>query len=161
MSPLNAPRRSHSEKDARELLMDALNPYQSPQAPRSDDERSPAKSTLTTLLFSFDGRIPRRVYWGVTIAAWTVFWLYLIVLDLSFDDEGTSVDPIHSVLVVPALVLMGWARLALAAKRWHDRDLSGWWILINLVPFGGIYAFVQASCLRGTFGPNDYGSDPT
>jgi uncharacterized membrane protein YhaH (DUF805 family) len=52
--------------------------------------------------------------------------------------------------------------LAVAAKRWHDRGKSGWWTLIVLVPFiGGIWMFVEAGCLRGTVGPNNYGPDPT
>ena len=53
-------------------------------------------------------------------------------------------------------------RLAVSVKRWHDRDKPGTWVLINLIPLvGGIWAFVEVGCLRGTFGPNNYGEDPT
>jgi uncharacterized membrane protein YhaH (DUF805 family) len=52
--------------------------------------------------------------------------------------------------------------LALQVKRWHDRSKSGWWVLINLVPaIGPIWSFVEAGCLRGTEGGNEYGGDPT
>jgi uncharacterized membrane protein YhaH (DUF805 family) len=51
--------------------------------------------------------------------------------------------------------------LAVFAKRWHDRDKSGWWSLILLVPFiGSIWALVECGCLPGTEGPNRYGADP-
>jgi uncharacterized membrane protein YhaH (DUF805 family) len=51
--------------------------------------------------------------------------------------------------------------LAIYAKRWHDRDKSGWWSLIALVPIiGGIWIFIELGCLRGADGPNQYGPDP-
>ena len=51
--------------------------------------------------------------------------------------------------------------LALYAKRWHDRDKSGWWSLIGLVPFiGAIWILVELGILEGTRGPNQYGPDP-
>ena len=55
-----------------------------------------------------------------------------------------------------------WISLAVNANRWHDRDKSAWWILIGLVPIaGGIWAFVECGCLRGTMGDNTFGPDPT
>jgi uncharacterized membrane protein YhaH (DUF805 family) len=52
--------------------------------------------------------------------------------------------------------------MAIYVKRWQDRDKSGWWILIGFVPIiGGIWAFVECGCLRGTMGDNRYGPDPT
>jgi uncharacterized membrane protein YhaH (DUF805 family) len=38
----------------------------------------------------------------------------------------------------------------------HDTDRSGWWLLIGLVPFGGLVTFVF-SLLPGTPGPNRFG----
>ena len=50
---------------------------------------------------------------------------------------------------------------AVYAKRWHDRDKSGWWTLIILVPFiGGIWLLVECGILEGTKGANRYGPDP-
>lgn len=49
----------------------------------------------------------------------------------------------------------------MAIKRYHDRDKSGAWVLIQLVPFVGPFWYViEAGCLRGTVGPNRYGPDP-
>ncbi|MDK1018188.1 MAG: DUF805 domain-containing protein [Actinomycetota bacterium] len=54
-----------------------------------------------------------------------------------------------------------WAGLAIAIKRWHDRDKSGWWILIGLVPIiGGFWALIETRFLTGTQGENRYGPDP-
>jgi uncharacterized membrane protein YhaH (DUF805 family) len=50
---------------------------------------------------------------------------------------------------------------AVYAKRWHDRDKSGWWSLIILVPIiGGIWFLVECGILPGTPGANQYGPDP-
>jgi uncharacterized membrane protein YhaH (DUF805 family) len=72
--------------------------------------------------------------------------------------------------------------VAVGTKRLHDRDKSGWWlVLFYPVPpmlnglgkmtgvpliFGlaslavSIWALVELGFLRGTSGPNEYGSDP-
>jgi uncharacterized membrane protein YhaH (DUF805 family) len=51
--------------------------------------------------------------------------------------------------------------LAVAAKRFHDRDKSGWWVLIIFIPIVGIiWYIVELGCLPGTPGPNRFGSDP-
>jgi uncharacterized membrane protein YhaH (DUF805 family) len=55
-------------------------------------------------------------------------------------------------LTVLYLVLVG---LALTIRRLHDIDKTGWWVLIGLVPFGGIVLLIF-SLLEGTPGPNRY-----
>ncbi|MEA1950962.1 MAG: DUF805 domain-containing protein [Planctomycetota bacterium] len=55
-----------------------------------------------------------------------------------------------------------WISLAIQAKRWHDRDKSAWWILIGFVPLiGPIWVLIEVGCLRGKYGPNQYGADQT
>ena len=47
------------------------------------------------------------------------------------------------------------------ARRWHDRDKSGWWTLIGLIPVvGAIWILVECGCLKGSDGPNRFGADP-
>ena len=61
---------------------------------------------------------------------------------------------------VAALVFL-WPALAVQAKRWHDRDKSAWWLLINLIPIVGIiWPIVENGFLEGTPGPNRYGDNP-
>jgi len=51
--------------------------------------------------------------------------------------------------------------LAVYTKRWHDRNKSGWWSLILLIPIvGPIWMLVELGFLRGTEGTNNYGPDP-
>lgn len=54
-----------------------------------------------------------------------------------------------------------WAKLAVLVKRWHDRDKSGWWVLIGLIPLiGGIWMLIECGFLDGTPGSNKYGPSP-
>jgi uncharacterized membrane protein YhaH (DUF805 family) len=62
------------------------------------------------------------------------------------------------------LVLIVWylasivISLATSAKRWHDRNKSGWWILIGLIPvIGWLWSLIECGFLPGTDGPNTYG----
>ncbi len=47
--------------------------------------------------------------------------------------------------------------LALAVRRLHDIDRSGWWLLIGFIPFVGGIVLLVFSLLPGTRGPNRFG----
>jgi uncharacterized membrane protein YhaH (DUF805 family) len=49
--------------------------------------------------------------------------------------------------------------LALAVRRLHDIDKSGWWLLIGLVPFA-IVILVIGFFREGAVGDNQFGPDP-
>ena len=140
----------------------SVNPYRPPQAIPSEFpyEGGPrVELTWTQILWSFEGRIPRRTYWA-GIGIWIgVFMLMGFFFPLLFQFS----EPIlFLVLLLPAMVLFIWSSLALQIKRWHDRNKPGVMVLINLIPYvGGIWTFVECCCLRGTEGSNSYGSDPT
>ena len=55
---------------------------------------------------------------------------------------------------------MLWSSFALQAKRWHDRDKSAWWILLNFIPIANLWALIETLFLRGTEGSNRFGDDP-
>lgn len=102
-------------------------------------------------LFSFDGRIGRVPFWGISI-----FPLLVIII------ISSGVGAINGVSWFPLIVLLMLALVigaATSVKRWHDRGKSGVWMAIILVPFfGGIWAIVETGFLGGTDGDNQYGS---
>ena len=116
------------------------------------------------MLFSANGRIRRRDYWvwGVVIFVGYIFACLIagIVLGLAgVIREGDEVMPniVAAVLAIPYI----WSNVCLVAKRWHDRDKSGWMYLIQLIPLvGGIWQLVECGFLDGTQGPNRYGPSP-
>ena len=57
--------------------------------------------------------------------------------------------------------------IAVGVRRFHDRNLSGWWylgaIVAGAIPFVGIAASIAAfviTVLKGTDGENKFGEDP-
>lgn len=123
----------------------AASPYPSYSTP------TPARNTGFKNLFSFSGRCGRGEWWGVTVGIIVV----AIIAGLLVESEN-----VIAILVAIALyVVMVWISLATSVKRWHDRNKSGWWILIGLVPIiGGIWSLIEQGFLSGTDGPNSYGT---
>ena len=107
------------------------------------------------LLFSFDGRIGRRSWWLWGAAVMIGMAMYLTaVLRIA----GMSKDT--TVLLVNLLLL--WPALAISVKRWHDRDKSGWWVLVYLIPLIGLlWTLLANGLVRGSAGPNRFGADRT
>ena len=59
-------------------------------------------------------------------------------------------------------LLLVWPCAAVSVKRWHDRDKSGWWALVYLIPLIGLlWTLVANGLLRGTAGANRFGEDVT
>jgi uncharacterized membrane protein YhaH (DUF805 family) len=123
------------------------------EPPRHDGEM-----TITDVLFGFDGRIPRRVYWGYSLGMGAVFYALILGLLLVFPEDS----PIPGLVMLVSYIPLVWISLALQVKRWHDRGQSGWMVLVGFIPvIGAIWSFVELGCLRGTIGSNAYGADPT
>lgn len=115
----------------------------------------------TYLLTSFNGRINRAKFWagiGVFILIGIVALILDAILGTRFNTgSGAQVGIISSLAGLASIYFA----IALYAKRWHDRDKSGWWTLIGLVPvIGGIWLLVELGFLEGTRGANQYGPDP-
>jgi len=107
-----------------------------------------------TLLFSFEGRVNRQPYWMFILAMIVV---YMVLFGISMAIGET----VGGILMLVFGLVMLWSSLAIQVKRWHDRDKSAWWLLMNFVPFiGAIWVLVECGFLRGTEGQNNYGPDP-
>jgi len=151
-------------------------------------------SGLVGLLFSYSGRINRAKYWlamaiyfgiGVVIAGAFFIMLGNSILELADDaddgvifgllSKGIGFFLVALVIYIPLIV----SSVFVGIKRLHDRDKSGWWLLVfyllptvlnelsgvsSILAFVSIaitiWTFVELGCLRGTQGPNKYGSDP-
>lgn len=127
--------------------------YNSPESDVAQSREGLDPLTLKQVLFSFRGRIPRSTYWYTFLGLMGVMMVLMmapVVLGLGEAVMGLVIV----VLYVPAV----WISLAIQVKRWHDRDKSGWWVLISFIPIiGPIWAFIENGCLAGTVGENRFG----
>jgi uncharacterized membrane protein YhaH (DUF805 family) len=130
------------------------------------------------LFTSLEGRIPRKTFWLGFIVLIIVTWILELILFAIFgvsmmgnmDPNATpeaaaaAAQEAMSKMALPLIILfllLLWPSICLYAKRWHDRDKSGWWSLIGLIPIiGGLWMLIELGFLRGTDGPNRFGSDP-
>ena len=139
-------------------------PYKPPstiehQTPHQADPY--AALTLKQILFSFKGRIPRRVLWLWGLISVLAFIVPLGFLAPLFQREDIA-RTIATVVTIPLAVAFIWVSLALRIKRWHDHGKSGLWILIGIIPYVGLLiSFIFLGCMRGTVSRNQYGPDPT
>jgi len=103
------------------------------------------------LLFSLRGRINRARLWAIAIPFWALFWIAFDWLDSTWGRGSTL--PLSGIFLLAALTL--------CVRRLHDRDKSGWWLALLLVPvIGPAWIFVEVGLLPGVTGDNRYGDDP-
>jgi uncharacterized membrane protein YhaH (DUF805 family) len=135
-----------------ERLADEWLPSPKPAAAAAGAAPTPS---LLALLFSSRGRMRPRDYWLLGSLALTIYILALVALYV-------SLPPLEALIgALPVSLLYVRIRSCLGTKRWHDRDKSGVWNLIVLLPmFGSLWAFVECGCLDGTPGPNRFGPSP-
>ena len=128
------------------------------------------------LFTSLEGRIPRKTFWLGFIVLLIVSWILQLILftvfgvsmmgsmDPNADPAAAAAEEMMSKMTLPLIILfllLLWPSICLYAKRWHDRDKSGWWSLIGLIPIiGGLWMLIELGFLRGTDGPNRFGPDP-
>ena len=125
------------------------------------------KRAMTQRYVDFNGRARRREYWGYVL----FFWLFLIlavlagyVLDVMVgnvdpdDVAAPDAAPLLTVLfgsvAVFGSVLPG---LAVAVRRFHDQNLTGWLYLLALIPYAGGLILLVFMLLPGTAGSNRFG----
>ena len=126
-----------------------------------------AAMDLGNLFFSLEGRINRAKFWIGLIILFVLQWIVMIAagtvlgVNLMMADPTQPMPASAGVAMLVILLLFLWPSICVYAKRWHDRDKSGWWTLIVLVPVAGaIWILVECGCLRGTRGDNRFGPDP-
>jgi len=121
---------------------------------------------LSTLLFSFNGRINRLLWWIIILVPNIVLIIVNTILETIYPPETESVMPEHIALIIlPVFIVLYllymWVGLAVTVKRYHDMEKSGWNVLIILIPaVGALVILIVCGCLRGTDGVNRFGNDP-
>jgi uncharacterized membrane protein YhaH (DUF805 family) len=101
--------------------------------------------------FNFRGRLSRAGFWWQTLLIWILF---MVINAFFLPVLGNVATWLFSLLGIYALA-------ALAVRRLHDRNLSGKWLLVVLVPIAGAaWLFWQLACRKGIVDSNRWGKNP-
>ena len=136
------------------------------------------------LFFTFDGRANRARFW-IAGLIFAVIYAVMTIIDY-VTDQSVVFQALNGMFIIVILI----ASIAVGVKRLHDRNKSGWYLLLfyfvpctlaalsvligafvddstiiatvlGLLAFAiGVWAFIEMGCLRGTIGVNQYGPDP-
>jgi uncharacterized membrane protein YhaH (DUF805 family) len=106
--------------------------------------------------FSPEGRVNRKQWWLWLVLPFTVIGIILVFVDMAtgrYDPEynvGLFSGLFALLSLIPAIMVY--------IKRFHDRDKTGWWVLIGLIPLiGPLWLLIELGFLKGTDGANRFG----
>ena len=102
---------------------------------------------------NFTGRARRQEYWMFAFIN-----LIIILILNTIDRVVFSADmAILSSVYLLAILIPG---IAVAVRRLHDTDRSGWWALLGLIPIVGTIILIVMMCIDSTPGTNRFGPNP-
>jgi len=110
----------------------------------------------------FSGRARRKEYWLFHLIN-GILCLVLGAL-VAFVGRAVIEDPVTLIRLAAGVLMLYMLAtiipsLAVLVRRLHDINRSGLWLLISLVPFGGLVLLIFA-CIDSDPGPNQYGPNP-
>jgi uncharacterized membrane protein YhaH (DUF805 family) len=100
---------------------------------------------------TYSGRAGGTEYWWFVLFGTIVFGLAILL-----DRSAFGRDAFFG-LICSLVFLMPYH--AVAVRRLHDTDRSGWWLLLAFVPLGNILLLIWLST-PSTAGPNRFGPMP-
>lgn len=137
-----------------------------------------AVRTCFSKYFTLKGRAPRSEYW------WFILFQYLVLIDMvaimvmiagGLEQLGDDVMSgamgtgfiVLAILFVIVFIALFIPAITVQVRRFHDRDLSGWWVLaamiLGQIPYIGFVvsiAVLVVTVMKGTEGDNRFGPDP-
>lgn len=101
---------------------------------------------------TFTGRASRSEYWIMWLLGFIaslVAYAVAYAVGYSGDRTATGLVVLGALMVSLATIVPG---IALSVRRLHDANLSGWWLLLGLVPFGGLALLIMLAMAPNLLG---------
>ena len=113
-------------------------------------------------LFGFQGRITRLDFWVAQLIYIVLALVAIFGLSGIAHSWGATVASQYTLgaVMVIGYVLLVWSSIAVAIKRYHDRNKPGWWVLLSLIPIVTFFVMVELGFFEGTRGTNRFGPSP-
>lgn len=110
-------------------------------------------------MMSITGRSSRSEYWW-SYLAFILAYIVLSILTGVFAAISTTLGNLFALVAGIVVFVLSIAMLLQGIRRLHDRDMSGWWMLLILVPIIGGLVVLVLTILPGTPGTNRFGINP-
>lgn len=123
------------------------------------DSSADKEAVFKELFFTSKGRLNRKSY----IYRSLFLSLVLCVVQGVLTFATNTIDALELLFAVVAFgfsLFSFVSNIMMDVRRLHDLDLSGWWMLLMLVPLVNIFFALYMLFFKGTDGPNQYGDDP-
>lgn len=117
---------------------------------------------------NFGGRARRAEFWSFQLCYWAVFIIGLIIIILSFTNAVVASDSLTGLgifYIVGCLLVLAWSvfsvlmfipMVAVAVRRLHDINLSGFWLLLHFIAIGSIAVWIMF-CIDTVQDTNQWG----
>lgn len=123
------------------------------------DSSADKEAVFKELFFTSDGRLNRKsyIYRNFFLSfVLNIIRIILAVLAAYID----ALELLFTGLLYVSGIFGFVAGIMMLARRLHDLDKSGWWMLLLFVPLVNILFYIYILFFKGTEGPNQYGEDP-
>ncbi len=104
----------------------------------------------------FQGRARRKEFWMFALFNWIICMALSMIGGLFVDSIGMASQIPYYVYALAVLI----PSIAVAVRRLHDVNKSGWWYFIALIPLIGAIWLLVLFCTEGDKGDNQYGPNP-
>lgn len=106
--------------------------------------------TVLSKYATFTGRAGRPEFWWWVLGILVVFAIASLIDRMIFGPDTAILGGLISLAVIVP-------NIAVAVRRLHDTDRSGWWLLLSLIPVVGFLVLVWFYIQPGTPGANRFG----
>lgn len=147
-----------------------INLYQPSTANIGDLQTIDNQITNDSRWYQMSGRIGRVRYLGyVTVVALTTYVtaVFLVVMNFSMLPDSTSASMSNGIAMLLTLMLLSpllpfvfYATIVCPKRRLHDLNLSGWYVLLMLIPLVNFIFTLYLIFAPGSQGSNQYGYPP-
>ena len=101
--------------------------------------RQSIHTCLKEKYFCFKGRATRSEFWFYFLFQFLVYTISSFVLGfIAAILDSETLFAIFNLLLIALWFYLFIPSIAVSARRLHDRNMSGWFMLINLIPLGSI-----------------------
>ena len=105
-------------------------------------------------------RLTRKGFWAMIIPL-PVIGFFVLQMDFRLQTGAWRIAPPGPALLFYWTLLSICIYIAVCIRRARDRNKSGWWALLYIIPYvGWLWALIELGFFPGTKGPNRFGPDP-